>query len=70
MHWCVRVRTRAVPIAPPHCHLLVLFGRGEEGNRLAEAEAALGTHVLLHRGARKTNLQLIMVALENLVPEP
>lgn len=42
------VRTPAVPIFFPHHHLLILFSSREEGNSLAEAEAALSARVV-HR---------------------
>lgn len=48
----MRMRTPAMPIFLPH-HLLVLFSSREEGNSLAEAEAALSTRVTLHLGALK-----------------
>lgn len=48
-------RTPAMPIFFPHHHLLVLFSSREEGNSLAEAEAALSTRVVFHLGAQKTN---------------
>lgn len=48
------VFTTAVPIFLPRRHLSVLFGSREEGNSLAEAEAALSARVLLHFGALQT----------------
>lgn len=46
--------TPAMPILLPHHHLFVLFSSREEGNSLAEAEAALSTCVMFHLGARNT----------------
>lgn len=55
-----------MPIFLPHHHLLVLFSSREEGNGLAEAEAAFGTRVMLHLGALKEscisyNLQRVCI---------
>lgn len=44
-------RTSAAPVLLPHHHLLVLFSGGQEGDGLAEAEAALASRVLSGAGA-------------------
>lgn len=50
----VGLLTPAVPIfLPPH-HLLVFLSSREEGDSLAEAEAAFCTCVMLHLGALRT----------------
>lgn len=42
------VHTSAAPILLPHHHLLILVSSGQEGDSLAEAEAAFASRVLSH----------------------
>lgn len=49
----LNVRTSSTPILLPHHHLLILVCSRQEGDSLAEAEAAFASGVLSHIGALK-----------------